>query len=244
MEKRWLLCDFHIHTTISDGVLDLESLIDFYGSRGFDVISVTEHLHEEETLNEEVEKDENIYTLRRDTFDRYLKDLRRAARYAWREYDMLLIPGVELSNDTRAYHILVIDVKDYIDPALPVEEIAIQARRQDALTIAAHPCRRQGGWNEVNLLWRRHERYGEIIDAWEAANRTEIYVDVISNGYKFVGCSDFHKPDHIYSWKTLLYAEKNVDSVKEAIRQGYTALHFYGREIERRILEHSPAEIR
>mgnify|MGYP003873350117 CR=1 FL=1 len=244
MEKRWLLCDFHIHTTISDGVLDLMSLIDFYGSRGFDVISITEHLHEESILKSEVEEDKATYSLGRDTFDRYLEDLRRAARYAWREYEMLLIPGVELSNDTRSYHILVIDVKRYIDPALPVEEIIFQAREQGALTIAAHPCRRQGGWNGTSLLWREHKRYGRIIDAWEAANRREIYADVISSGYKFIGCSDFHKPDHIYSWKTLLYAEKSVDSVKEAIRRGYTALHFYGEDIERRALKSSPARVR
>ena len=244
MKRRWLLCDFHIHTTISDGVLDLRSLIDFYGSRGFDVISITEHLREEEALKDNIEEDGATYSLRRNTFNRYLEDLKEAARYAWREYEMLLIPGVELSNDTRLYHILVIDVKRYIDPALPVEEIAFQAREQDALTIAAHPCRREGGWSGRSLLWREHEKYGRIIDAWEAANRREIYADIISNGYKFIGCSDFHKPEHIYSWKTLLYAEKNVDSVKEAIRRGYTALHFYGEDMERITLKSSTAKVR
>jgi len=72
----------------------------------------------------------------------------------------------------------------------------------------------------------------------------EIYADIISNRYKFIGYSDFHKPEHIYSWKTLLYAEKNVESVKEAIRRGYTALHFYGEDMERTILKHSPAKVR
>ena len=35
----------------------------------------------------------------------------------------------------------------------------------------------------------------------------------------FLGNSDFHKPKHIYSWKTLLYCEKNPDSIKECIRR-------------------------
>ena len=239
MGRDWLLCDFHIHTTISDGILDLRSLVDFYGARGFDVISVTEHLREEEALEDNVEEDSTTYTLRRNTFNRYLEDLKEAARYAWRKYEMLLIPGVELSNDTKAYHILVIDVKRYIDPALPVEEIVFQAREQDALTIAAHPCRREGGWGEMSLLWREREKYGKIIDAWEAANRREVYADVLSNGYKFVGCSDFHRPEQIYSWKTLLYAEKNVDSVKEAVRSGYTALLFLWRESRKNNFEKS-----
>jgi len=244
MKRDWLLCDFHIHTTISDGTLDLEDLVDFYGLRGFDVIAVTEHLHDEETLKKRREEGKATYSLKRDTFDRYLEDLKEASRYAWREYEMLLIPGVELSNDTKSYHIVVLDVKRFIDPALPVEEIAVQAREQDALTIAAHPCRKEGGWSEKSPLWREREKYGRIIDAWEAANRREIYAEVILSGYKFVGCSDFHKPEHIYSWKTLLYAEKNVESVKEAIRRGYTALHFYGEEMERIILKSSTAEVR
>ena len=74
--RDWLLCDFHIHTTISDGVLDLRSLVDFYGSRGFDVISVTEHLREEEALKDNIEEDGATYSLRRNTFNRYLEDLK------------------------------------------------------------------------------------------------------------------------------------------------------------------------
>jgi len=157
---------------------------------------------------------------------------------------MLLIPGVELSNDTKSYHIVVVGVKRFIDPALPVEEIAFQAREQSALTIAIHPCRREGGWSDKSLLWREHEKYGRVINAWEAANRREIYADIVSNRYKIIGCLNFHKPEHIYSWKTLLYAEKNVDSVKEAIRHGYTALHFYGKNMERTVSKHSPTKVR
>jgi hypothetical protein len=35
----------------------------------------------------------------------------------------------------------------------------------------------------------------------------------------FLANSDFHKPKHIYSWKTLLYCEKNAESIKECIRR-------------------------
>ena len=31
----WLLCDFHIHTNISDGLLPLKDVIDLYGQHGF-----------------------------------------------------------------------------------------------------------------------------------------------------------------------------------------------------------------
>src|SRR5674476_773527 len=40
-----LLCDFHIHTTWSDGSVDLPEVVDIYGQAGFDVISITDHVY-------------------------------------------------------------------------------------------------------------------------------------------------------------------------------------------------------
>jgi predicted metal-dependent phosphoesterase TrpH len=41
----FLLCDFHVHTTWSDGRLSLGDTIDLYGRTGkFDVIAITDHI--------------------------------------------------------------------------------------------------------------------------------------------------------------------------------------------------------
>jgi hypothetical protein len=41
----FLLCDFHVHTTWSDGRLSLRDTIDLYGRTGkFDVIAITDHI--------------------------------------------------------------------------------------------------------------------------------------------------------------------------------------------------------
>lgn len=37
MSVTWLLCDFHIHTTYSDGALDLTEVIDLYGRHHFEI---------------------------------------------------------------------------------------------------------------------------------------------------------------------------------------------------------------
>jgi len=227
MEKKWLLCDLHVHTTFSDGVLDLRSLIDFYGKRRFDVISVTDHLQDLETLKRSMSAGKTVHSLRRENFDEYLNALRNGARYSWETYRMLLIPGVELTNDTKSYHLLIVDVKDYIDPSLPIEEIAAKAQKQEALVIAAHPCRKLDEDGSMSILWENHEEYEKLIDAWEIANRDELYSALGPTGYRFVACSDLHKPEHIYSWKTLVYAEKNVESFKKAVKAGKTAIHFY-----------------
>ena len=44
-----LLCDFHIHTTYSDGSIELEKVIDLYGQAGFDAIAITDHVVNEDS---------------------------------------------------------------------------------------------------------------------------------------------------------------------------------------------------
>src|SRR5271169_4428639 len=39
-----LLCDFHIHTTFSDGSLEMGKTVDLFGQAGFDVIAITDHV--------------------------------------------------------------------------------------------------------------------------------------------------------------------------------------------------------
>lgn len=44
----------------------------------------------------------------------------------------------------------------------------------------------------------------------------------------FLANSDFHKPKHIYSWKTLLHCEKDADAIKECIRRNeHVAITLY-----------------
>ena len=39
-----LLCDFHVHTTYSDGVLSVPEVVDLFGRSGHDVIAITDHI--------------------------------------------------------------------------------------------------------------------------------------------------------------------------------------------------------
>lgn len=41
MPQPWFLCDFHIHTSFSDGSLALKEVVDLYGQHGFGVIGVS-----------------------------------------------------------------------------------------------------------------------------------------------------------------------------------------------------------
>ena len=50
------------------------------------------------------------------------------------------------------------------------------------------------------------------MDAWEIANRNNIFNDIGLKRLPFIANSDFHKPKHIYSWKTLIHCEKDCRS--------------------------------
>src|SRR2546427_12778691 len=57
-----------------------------------------------------------------------------------------------------------------------------------------------------------------LVDLWEAANRDDLYSVTSLKHFPYVANSDFHKPKHLYSWKTLLRCEKNWPAIRKALR--------------------------
>jgi hypothetical protein len=75
-------------------------------------------------------------------------------------------------------------------------------------------------WGKNTLfLWENHAIFAPIIDAWEIANRNNIFTPIGLKRFAFLANSDFHKPKNIYSWKTLLHCEKDREAMKECIRR-------------------------
>ena len=220
MFDKWLLCDLHIHTNISDGQLSLRTIIDLYGENGFDVISITDHVYEKYTVDLWLNNNERPCTIEKNKFGDYLKLIRKEAKRAWKRYKMLVIPGIEISNNLGLFHLLAIDIKEYIDPNQTVENIVDQIHLQDAIAIACHPHKKD---SEPEMpfvhLWENVERYASLFDAWEVANRDDLFNVVGLKRLNYIANSDFHEPRHVYSWKSLIKSEKNTDSIKEAIRR-------------------------
>jgi hypothetical protein len=220
MFENWLLCDFHIHTKISDGSLPLGEVVDLYGQKGFDVISIADHILDKNTFEEARKKKAPKLSITREEFPNYLQLLWKEAKRAWRDYRMLLIPAVELTNNKDEYHILAVDIKEYIEPALPVEKIVEEIHRQEAIAIACHPHRKEIDEEQPYIhLWKNHEKYANLFDAWEVANRDDLFNVVGLQKFNYIANSDFHEREHIYSWKSLIRAEKNAEAVKAAIRE-------------------------
>ena len=95
-----------------------------------------------------------------------------------------------------------------------------EAHEQNAITVACHPHDKVNEDVHPNMhLWNNRKKYRSLLDVWEIANREDLYDVVAVEKLNYVANSDFHQPNHIYSWKTLVRSEKNVEATKEALRK-------------------------
>jgi histidinol phosphatase-like PHP family hydrolase len=108
-----LLCELHAHTTFSDGTLSPAQLIDLYGAAGFDVLAVTDHVCRTGEAS-----GRGARSVCASEHGRYLSLLEAEAERARRIYDLLVIPGLELTyddaNPTRAAHVLALGLRSWI----------------------------------------------------------------------------------------------------------------------------------
>ncbi len=217
-----LLCDFHIHTKYSDGSLELRKVVDIFGQSGFDVIAITDHVvNGDNSMGRFAHRFK--FSVTAHNFDEYLQALRQEAQRAMDKYGMLVIPGIEISKNhltaDKSAHMLIIDIKEFIPACMSIESILIEAKNQGAITVACHPHYLSEALNKNTLyLWNNRDRYSRYIDAWEIGNRDDLFNVISLKKYAFLANSDFHRASHIYSWKTLLRCEKDIQSIKRCIR--------------------------
>lgn len=218
-----LLCDFHVHTNYSDGKLTVSDVVDFYGVRGFDCICITDHWADPRRLIGKLAR-LTPFTLSTDQIEEYFEVIAREAKRAWRRYGMLVLTGLEFNKDgptkKSSAHLLGIDLKLPISPRLDLMETITRIHAQGALAVAAHPHLMKSEWAKETLyLWDNQEKFAPVIDAWEIANRNNLFTPVSLRRLPFLANSDFHKPKHIFSWKTLLNCDKDAEAIKECIRR-------------------------
>ena len=87
----------------------------------------------------------------------------------------------------------------------------------DNISIQRHPLH----------LWNHREKYSGKLDAWEIANREDLFAVISLERLRFIANSDFHERHHLTSWKSLIFAEKEKESIKQAILQRKLSLFFF-----------------
>ncbi len=217
-----LLCDFHIHTKYSDGSVELRRAVDLFGQAGFDVIAITDHVVSGDNSFGKL-ANRFRFSVTEDNFNDYMSHVGREAERAWDKYQMLVIPGVEITKNhltsDKSAHILILNIRKFIPACWDYEKIFLEAKQQDALIIACHPhYSSEMAVRDTLFLWNNREKYAKYIDAWEIANRDDVFNVISLKKYPYIANSDFHRPRHVYSWKTLLNCEKDIGSIKQCIR--------------------------
>jgi hypothetical protein len=218
--------------------------VDFYGRRGFDALAVTDQLVDHRRLLGKLANMTGLVLTSEDLPD-YFRVLQEEKNRAWTKYRMILFPGLEFNHDgltaKGSAHLLGVDLVEPIDPSLSLKEICQKIREQGGLTIAAHPHHMSSAWGKDTLyLWERQDEFRPLIDAWEIGNRDDLFNPVGLKKLPFIAGSDFHKPKHLTSWKTLLWCEKDPEAIKECIRKNKDVSitlyrdHRFGGEIDER----------
>lgn len=226
----FLLCDFHIHTTWSDGRLSIRDTIDLYGETGrFDVIAITDHILMQKdvlaALGRLATLGRRRFSVEAGAFTDYLAEIEREAARAMRKYGLLVIAGAEVTQNhlrgKKNAHIIALGITEWISADQTADEILREIRRQGALSIACHPHHRTTRRIEISTcyLWDNREELSTLVDVWEAANRDDLFSVTSLKHYPYVANSDFHKPKHIHSWKTLVRAEKTWPAVRDALKR-------------------------
>jgi len=224
----FLLCDFHTHTTWSDGRLSIRELVDLYGQTGhFDVIAITDHvLRRHDALARAARIatfGQRRYSVPEREFADYIGEIASEAERARRLYGMLVLPGIEVTrNHVRANknaHIIALGVSHYISADESPEDVLREIRRQGAISIACHPHHRTTRRIEISTcyLWDNRDTLVDLVDLWEAANRDDLFSVTSLKHFPYVANSDFHRPKHLYSWKTLVRSRKTWPAIKAAL---------------------------
>ncbi len=214
------LGDFHLHSTFSDGELTIPQLVDLMGKSGIGAIAITDHLCEENTFLGKaahwLDK-----SLTKKTFPLYLQTIRSEAERAWKQYKMLVIPGVEITKNSFSHnssaHILAFDVHEYINPNTPLRDILLNIKSQGGLAIAAHPVHTGKSEHQTHLLWNQREELKDVIDLWEIASGPRLFPQVQRSSFKKIANSDLHRAEQVRSWKTAFNCEKHKEAIKHAL---------------------------
>jgi hypothetical protein len=214
--SRPLLCELHAHTTWSDGRLTIPELTDLYGKSGFDVLCITDH-----TLRPGY-KGRSVEAV---GYAAYLAAIEAEAERACREYDLLLLPGLELTYDDPdpllAAHAVAVGLRVHLPLDDGIDAAMLRARGSGAAIIAAHPYSPENATTAPRTTARfaahRHELAGTV-DRFELVNRHEVFGWVAEERLPAVATGDFHRPEHLGGWKTMLPCARTEQAVLGYLR--------------------------
>ena len=223
-----LLCELHAHTTWSDGDLSVRELIDLYGHAEFDVLAITDHVfrRDDASLYDEPER----RCIDASNFDDYLATVEAEAERARDVFDLLVVPGLELTYDHRdpavGAHAVAVGLRSFVDVDQGIDGAVGAAADCGAALIAAHPYSLEaarGAARTTGRFARDRVWAASAVHRFELVNRHDIFGWVAEARLPVVANGDFHRLEHLCTWKTLLPCAKEEEAVVEYLRSGREA---------------------
>ncbi|MDP3446425.1 MAG: Sb-PDE family phosphodiesterase [Ignavibacteria bacterium] len=228
-----LKCDFHIHTSFSDGVVWPSYRVEEAWMDGLDAISITDHI--EYTPHKEYLKvDHNApYEL---------------AINAALIHDILLIKGTEITKSHPGHFNAL-----FIEDASKIENddykaAILEANKQGAFVILNHPrdavSDNYDWWiEEFDVLFENKQLHGIEIFNWNDYYPSAFNL-ALEKEMTLFSSSDIHKGSEYYKNllgfdhrpMTLVFVkERSIEGIKEALKEGRTSGYFknavYGKEM-------------
>jgi hypothetical protein len=211
-----LLCELHAHTTWSDGALTVRELVDLHGAAGFDVLCITDHVYR---LDDPAPRGVDGWS-----WPAYLEEIERETERARDVFDLLVIPGIELTDNAPdpddSAHALALGLRRFVSVDRGIVHAILGARAEGAAIVGAHPYS-PTDWTPLRptrRFFRELELFRGIVDRWELANRKEIFSWVAEQRLPLVATGDFHRRGDLASWKTLVPCRKTEQALLMHLR--------------------------
>jgi hypothetical protein len=147
---------------------------------------------------------------------------------------MLVIPGLELTfNDPEpvmAAHAVAVGLRDFVSVDDGIAEAMKTAAQAGAAVIAAHPNSAQDRRSAsaepqvAPVRGRLTERFSRdaglraLAHRFELFNRTQLFGWIAAAALPAVASGDFHAPQHLLGWKTLLPSIHDETAVVDYLR--------------------------
>jgi predicted metal-dependent phosphoesterase TrpH len=215
MRDGLLLCELHAHTTWSDGDLSLPELVDLYGEAGFDVLCITDHTVR---LDDPIPRAVDSWS-----WPAHAAAVRAEQERASSEYGLIVIQGLELTDNRDdldlSAHALALGIGSHISMERGLVPALEAAHEQGAAVIAAHPYSGDDATplRATRRFWR-DRALGDLVHRYELFNRREVFAWVAEEELPPVATGDFHRDEHLPSWKTLLPCDRDAEAVIAHLR--------------------------
>lgn len=229
--------DLHMHSTLTDGVVNIKGRMEEVWSDGLDIIAATEHMSIRPVADKEGQATPESAKLKRSKAA--TKAVESATKIA-EDFGLLVIPGVELTGDakTQGHFNALFTTDNSVLYDYDAMQAIRNARQQGALIMHNHP-----GWRHSTLEMTDFEKatYAEgLIDGIELMNGAYFYPGVFETAKRhnlfMTSNTDIHattaaqyrENGHLRNMTIIFAKESTLESIREALEAHRTLCYSFG----------------